>query len=102
MKKIVRKKHVRKSAKRIMVFGIASFCACFLILFSIINIVVEVLNKYQEASVLEEKLADLVKDEEDLNQEITKLQDPEYLARYAREKYFYSKDNELIIRIPTE
>ena len=37
-----------------------------------------------------------------LNQEIIKLQDPEYLARYAREKYFYSKDGELIIKLPDE
>ena len=30
----------------------------------------------------------------------TKLQDPDYVARYAREKYLYSKDGEIIIRIP--
>lgn len=102
MKKVVKKKHVRKCAKRIMVFGIFSCLACFLILFSIINVVIDVVNKYHEADLLESQLADLVENEEDLNQEIVKLQDPEYLARYAREKYFYSKDNELIIRIPTE
>ena len=31
-----------------------------------------------------------------------KLQDPDYIARYAREKYFYSKDGEYIIKIPEE
>jgi len=102
MKKSVKKKHVRKSAKRIMVFGICSCVACFLILLSIISVIVDVVNKYHEADALESKLADLVDNEDDLNKEITMLQDPEYLARYAREKYFYSKDNELIIRIPTE
>ena len=30
------------------------------------------------------------------------LQDKDYLARYAREKYFYSKDGEVIIRMPSE
>ena len=30
---------------------------------------------------------------------INKLQDPEYMARYAREKYLYSKKDEIIIKI---
>ena len=32
-------------------------------------------------------------------QEVTKLQDEDYVLRYAREKYGYSTDGELIIRI---
>ena len=47
-------------------------------------------------------MASLEEEEENLNNEIKKLQDSDYLARYAREKYFYSKNGELIIRIPTE
>ena len=31
-----------------------------------------------------------------------KLQDPDYIARYAREKYLYSKDGEFILKIPEE
>ena len=85
-----------------MVFGITACCLSIFILISIFTVIIDVVNKYKEADELEEKLADLVLEEEELNQEIVKLQDPEYLARYAREKYFYSKDNELIIRIPTE
>ena len=43
---------------------------------------------------------DLLKEEEEsLNVEITKLQDPDYIARYAREKYMYSKEGEVILRI---
>ena len=38
-------------------------------------------------------------EEEELKSEINKLQDPEYVARYAREKYLYSKDDEIIIKI---
>ena len=102
MKKVKKKKHIRKRAKRIVVFGIFSLCCCCFILFSIFRLALQIVNKYHEASELETKLVDLEEKEEDLNKEIVKLQDPEYLARYAREKYFYSKDNELIIRIPTE
>lgn len=65
-------------------------------------IIVKINNKYVEVRELEKKLADLQEEEKELNSEIVKLQDPDYLARYAREKYFYSKDNEIIIRIPTK
>lgn len=37
-----------------------------------------------------------------LKNEIIKLNDPEYLARFARENYSYSKDGELIIKIDTK
>ena len=102
MTKIVKKKKVRKVTKRIMVFGVIAGLLSTLVLGTITTIVVDIMNKYNEANELEEQLVKLEKKEKELNQEIVKLQDPEYLARYAREKYFYSKDNELIIRIPTE
>ena len=34
------------------------------------------------------------------NSEVNKLQDDDYVARYAREKYMYSLPDEVIIRIP--
>lgn len=102
MTKKLKKKKVRKTTKRIMVFGVLSLCVSILVLAGILKSVIDIVDKYQEASSLEDKLATLVDKEDDLNKEIVKLQDPEYLARYAREKYFYSKDNEIIIRIPNE
>ena len=47
-------------------------------------------------------IEELTDEEKVLNSDIKKLEDPEYVARYAREKYLYSKDGELIIRIPDE
>jgi cell division protein DivIC len=67
---------------------------------SVSKVIFQIYDKKNEASELEVKLADLKDNEEKLESEINRLQDPEYLARYAREKYFYSKENELIIRIP--
>ena len=51
---------------------------------------------------LEEKYNKLVDKEETLTEEVTRLQDPEYIAKYAREKYKYSKEDELIIDIIDE
>ena len=31
-----------------------------------------------------------------------KLQNPDYIARYAREKYSYSKDGEYVLQIPDD
>ena len=100
MKKGSKKVTMKKNAKRIIIFG---FFSCAIILFvsiTVLKIVNQIVDKYQEAHDLEEKMADLDEQESYLNNEIKKLQDSDYLARYAREKYFYSKDGELIIRIP--
>ena len=100
MKKRTKKVTMKKNAKRLLVFGFFSFAVILFVLVTIYNIVNQIVDKYKEAQDLEEKMADLNEQEEDLNNEIKKLQDSDYLARYAREKYYYSKDGELIIRIP--
>ena len=60
----------------------------------------KIYSNYQEKRVLEAKYNDLLEEEDTLSGDIVKLQDPEYVARYAREKYLYSKNGEIIIRIP--
>ena len=92
----------KRKTRRFLVFGISSFFVIVIVLISISKIVFEIIDKYREASELEEKKIALEEREKDLNNEILKLQDQEYLAGYAREKYFYSKNGELIIRIPTD
>ena len=53
-------------------------------------------NSYEK---LENELIEMKESEEDLTNEIDRLKDPDYLARYARENYSYSKDGEYIIKI---
>lgn len=52
-----------------------------------------------EKDKLEKKYSDILDEEDKLKSEIKKLSDLEYVAKYAREKYLYSKDGELIIKI---
>lgn len=54
---------------------------------------------YSEKKELENKYTELLAEEETLSGDILKLQDPNYIARFAREKYLYSKNGEIIIRI---
>ncbi len=53
----------------------------------------------KEKEELESLYREILEEEETLKTEIVKLQDDEYVARYAREKYLYSKDGEIIIKI---
>ncbi len=63
---------------------------------------VDIYSKYQEKKELEQELTSLQDKEEELKVDVNKLQDADYIARYAREKYYYSKDGEYILRIPEE
>lgn len=68
-----------------------------LIAFSCFNTWQKIYDNRKLKAELEEKYTNLVDKEETLSGEVVKLQDPEYAAKYAREKYLYTKDGELII-----
>ena len=89
----------KKTKRRIIFLGLGSFIIIIVTTFSIGRYWVEILAKYQEKKQLEKKLTSLKEKEEALKVDADKLQDPDYIARYAREKYLYSKDGELIIKI---
>ena len=48
---------------------------------------------------LKSEYESLLDEEKKLDGEVRKMQDSEYVARYAKEKYMYSSENEYIIRI---
>ena len=95
-----KKKVIKPSIKRILLFGTISIFCIVVIIISMSDILTDIMDKYKEEEYLKNELTILQDKENELNDEIKKLQDPDYLARYAREKFFYSKEGELIIRIP--
>ena len=52
-----------------------------------------------EKKALKDKIAALQEEKKDLETDIKRLEDSDYIAKYVREKYFYSKDGELILRM---
>ncbi len=48
---------------------------------------------------LEVEYEDMLLAEKSLKSDVTKLSDPEYVARYAKEKYLFSSEGEYIIRM---
>lgn len=97
---MAKKKKAKKKAIRFLFFGITCIVLVIVTLAALTNVWVDIYEKYKEKRQLEEKLLKLKEEEEELVLDVEKLQDPEYVARYLREKYFYSKDGEYIIKIP--
>ena len=50
----------------------------------------------------EKQYEDLQEESEYLKNEIVKLHDPEYLAKFARENYYYSTSDEIIVQVNKE
>lgn len=70
----------------------------FCVVSSIDNIS-KIAEKEKEKKELTQKLEDLKDEEKTLSDDVEKLKNSEYAARYAREKYFYTKDGEKILKI---
>ena len=49
--------------------------------------------------MLGQELIELKEEEQKLSVDVKKLQNREYVARYLREKFLYSKEGEYIIKI---
>ena len=91
-----------KRRRRMLFLGLTSIIVIIATTFTIGKYWVEIYDKYQEQERLEKKLISLKNKEKKLKVDANKLQDPDYIARYAREKYLYSKDGEFILKIPEE
>lgn len=59
----------------------------------------KILSNYKAQEELKKHYEELLAEEKKLNSEAAKLQDPDYVAKFAREKWMYSKDGEIIIKI---
>lgn len=66
------------------------------------NYWIQIAEKYQEKKDLNERMLSLREEEAALKIDVSKLEDSDYIARYAREKYMYSKEGEIIIRLPED
>jgi cell division protein DivIC len=90
----------RKQYRKRIVFLFFVLVMFIVILIStIFNDAVQIYNNKKQTEELTAYYNELLEEETSLNSEVVKLQDPEYIARYAREKYLYTKDGEKILTI---
>lgn len=66
---------------------------------TVFNDVVQIYQNKSQTKELNARYTELLEEEASLNSEVVKLQDPDYIARYAREKFLYTKDGEKILTI---
>ena len=97
---MAKKKKIKKKATRLATFGVLSIILIIIVSLTLFSVFLDIIDKYKEKNKLNQELIALKEKESELKTNVKKLEDPEYLARYAREKYFYSKEGELILRIP--
>ena len=91
---------MKNISKKTLLFAIIYIAIGFVLIKSVGSTVVDIYKKKAEKKVYTTQLEVLKDKEEELKGTVTKLQDPDYIEKYAREKYLYSKDGEIIIRIP--
>ena len=97
---MAKKRKVSKSAKkRLLLFGTLSFAVIIYFFITLTTYTLNIIDLNHEKKELKKQLLVLKEDEENLNIELKKLQDPDYIARFARENYLYSKNGEYIIKI---
>lgn len=91
----------KKSKRRLIIFGIPSVIAIVYFLVTFVGYMYNFISLHQEEAKLQSELTALQEQKANLKIEIQKLNDPEYVARYAKEKYLYSKDGEYVLKIDT-
>lgn len=88
-----------KDKRRIVLTSISCFFIIGLCIISSVSNAYQIKQKTKEKDLLINKLEELEENEKILTDDVEKLKNPEYAARYAREKYLYSKYGEKILKI---
>lgn len=96
---MARKRIPKASKKRLVVFGTISVIIIFYFVFLLGYYIYTIYDLKKEQKNLSNNYSELKYNEKELRNEIEKLQDEDYIARYARENYSYSKDGEYILKI---
>ena len=97
------KRRISKASKRRLSFFGPIFI--FFIVYCFISLAYNLYMIYSlssERNSLEKEYIALQEQAKNLKIDIDKLNDPEYLANYARENYRYSKDGEIIIQLDSD
>ena len=84
-----------------MIFGVISIAAIGYFFVTLFSYTYNYISLRAEEKKLQNELVALQDEKANLKIEIEKLNDPEYVARYAKENFLYSADGEYVIKIET-
>jgi len=99
-KKVIVKKFGKKAKGRLFIAFLLFGAVISMLSYKFLYNIKQIQEMKDEEKYLKEQLVILEEEEKILESDIQKLKDPSYIAKYVREKYLYSKDGELIIRLP--
>ena len=94
----MKRRVTKKDKRRIMLISMLLLGCIGILVKSVYQDWVVIFQNQKETITLNEKYETLLQEEEELKSEVKKLQDPEYVARYARETFYYSLPGEIIIK----
>ena len=89
----------KKSKRRLIMICFLMLLCVGIIVTSVLKDLITIMDNKKKTVALQARYNELLKEEKELKAEVTKLKDPEYVARYARETYFYSFFGEVIIKM---
>ncbi|HIS91113.1 MAG TPA: septum formation initiator family protein [Candidatus Faecisoma merdavium] len=93
------RKVTKKSKRRLLIFGIISVIAIGYFFVTLVSYSYSYISLKSEEINLNNELISLQEKKEFLKNEIVKLNDPEYVIRYAKENYLYSEDGEYVLML---
>lgn len=96
---MVKRQIPQKARRRLIVLGPIAVFLIGYCLFTLVTTVNDLYNLHSEKQELETELETLKSDAQSLKTEINKLQDEDYIARYARENYLYTRNGEYVIQV---
>lgn len=92
-------KKTKKEKKRLFVISVVIILLVVSLASSVAGDWTKIMENKSKITSLNKQYNDLLSEEEKLVSEVTKLQDDDYIVRFAKEKFLYSENGELIIRM---
>ena len=92
-------KKTKKEKKRLFVISVVIILLVVSLVSSVAGDWTKIMENKSKITSLNKQYNDLLSEEEKLVSEVTKWQDDDYIVRFAKEKFLYSENGELIIRM---
>ena len=91
-------KHSKKERKRLVFISFSIILVIVILVVTVYSDWKQIMTNDKKIIQLTEQYQGLLDEEKSLESEVTKLKDPKYVARYAKEKFLYTSEGEIIIR----
>ncbi len=89
----------RKEKKRLIVISLTIVLLLISLFYTVYDNFMQVVQNKKSIAFLTTEYEQLLDEQTRLSSQVLKMQDPEYVARYAKEKFLYSLPDEIIIRV---